>query len=55
MYNIHNPILSDGVIHNVNGNKLDNRVENLEGMTKNQHKIVHGQQFRQQTLLIIYF
>jgi hypothetical protein len=35
MYNIHNPVLSDRVIHHVNGNKVDNRIENPEGMTKN--------------------
>ena len=44
MYNIHNPVLPDGVIHHVNGNKLDNRIENLEGMTKKQHKTLHGKE-----------
>jgi hypothetical protein len=44
-------LLREGVIHhkNVHGlsnaeNKLDNSLENLEGMTKTQHKILHGKE-----------
>lgn len=38
-------LLSWAAIHHINENKLDNTIENLEGMTQKQHKILHGKEF----------
>ena len=37
-------LLSWAAIHHINENKLDNSIENLEGMTKKQYKILHGKE-----------
>ena len=44
----HGPIPEKHVIHHVNGDKLDNSVENLELMTRNEHTKLHAILFHQQ-------
>jgi len=36
------PLLATEVVHHVNENKLDNRIENLQLMTKSEHVILHN-------------
>jgi len=34
-------LLSSEIVHHINNNKLDNRIENLQIMTKSEHNILH--------------
>lgn len=40
-YNPNNPILSEEIIHHKNRNTLDDRIENLEKMTRRKHISLH--------------
>lgn len=36
------PLRKDEVVHHINGDTLDNRIENLQVMTKSEHHILHN-------------
>jgi hypothetical protein len=38
----HGPVPPGRELHHVNGNKLDNRIENLQSVTRLEHKRIHS-------------
>jgi len=53
MENYLNRILRDDeIVHHINGNKTDNRLENLQLMTANEHSQYHGEQ-RKKTMVML--